>query len=530
MKKYLFTNGDVVTMEAEGETHPALAVEGERIAGVGTEEEMKSLLGKNFKEIDLDGGALLPGFVDCHIHVVLSLYFKMNLDLGKIESLDELLKTVKEKVNAAPKGKWVMGLRFKEDDYPEKRPPTIAELDTISPENPLILLRYDGHSVLANSLAMSEAKITTDTPNPDGGVIEKVDGKPTGVLKELAVNLILSAIPTPEIEEFRSGHRIFTDLLLSYGITGVNGITQTGEDGPSGALGPFEIYIFKLLEEHFPIRNYPMIAAPDVSTATQALVDNFGGEKIDGRWRGGALKLFLDGTFGSRTAYFTEDYYDSPGERGMLVQSIDEIRETIFEAHREGIQVAAHAIGDRAVGELARIFLAANSEIGKKDLRHRIEHAGMINPEDYEVLKEAGTICSFQPSFIASEGSWIETRVGDRLGRVYPIKSIMDYGIPVCGGSDSPIEDPNVLNGVWAAVVREGFTSDQSLTPFEAVSLYTKWAAYASFEEDQKGTIAPGKVADFVVLNKNPMMVKPDEIRDIEVEMTIIGGEVVWER
>jgi predicted amidohydrolase YtcJ len=344
------------------------------------------------------------------------------------------------------------------------------------------------------------------------------------------MKLILSAVPTPEIEEFRRGHKLFTDLILSYGITGVNGITQTGEEGPSGALGPFEIPIFKLFEESFPLRNHPMIAAPDVPTCVKALVDNFGAEKVDGRWRGGTLKLFLDGTFGSRTAYFTEDYHDSPGERGMLVQSIEEIKETIFAAQKEGIQVAAHAIGDGAVSELTKVFRDAHKKIGgnKEALRHRIEHAGMINPGDYETIKEGGIVCSFQPSFIASEGSWIETRVGGRLNRVYPIRSILDYGIPACGGSDSPIEDPNVMTGIWAAVVREGFTADQALSPFEAVSLYTRGAAYATFDEDVKGTISKSKLADFTLLDKNPMDVKPDEIKDIRVKMTIVGGEVVW--
>ncbi|MBN1574046.1 MAG: amidohydrolase [Deltaproteobacteria bacterium] len=531
MKKQLYTNGAVVTMETEGDLHEALAVEGDKILGVGGMDEMKDMLGKGYAEVDLGGGALLPGFIDCHLHVILSAYFKMNLDLAKIRSLDEFLKTVKGEVEAAEKGKWIMGLRFREDDYPEKRPPTLMELDSVSPENPLVLLRYDGHSAIVNSLALKEANITADTPNPQGGLIEKAGGRPTGVLKELAMKLIMSAVPTPEIEEFKRGHKMFTDLILSYGITGVNGIMQTGEEGPSGALGPFEIPIFKLFEGDFPIRNYPMIAAPDVPTFTKALADNFGGKKTGGRWRGGALKLFLDGTFGSRTAYFTKDYHDSPGERGMLVQSIEEIKETIFAAQREGVQVATHAIGDRAVSELAKIYRDAHKEVeiggGKTTLRHRIEHAGMINPEDYGAIKEGGAICSFQPSFIASEGSWIESRVGGRLNRVYPIRSILDYGIPVCGGSDSPIEDPSVLTGIWAAVVREGFTADQSLSPFEAVSLYTRMAAYASFVEDARGTISKGKLADFVLLDKNPMDVRPNEIRDIEVKMTIIGGETV---
>jgi len=214
----------------------------------------------------------------------------------------------------------------------------------------------------------------------------------------------------------------------------------------------------------------------------------------------------------------------------MMVNKIEVLRDIIFGAEKEGLQVAIHAIGDLAVTELVKVFLEAKSKYGDKGLRHRIEHAGMINPKDYIGIKEAGLICSVQPSFIVSEGSWIRSRIGARIKDVYPLRSIIDGDIPICGGSDTPVEEPDVLSGVWGMVKREGFTKDQTLTPFEALSLYTSRAAYASFDEDTRGTISVGKLADLTLLDNNPLNVSTDEIRNIRVLKTIIGGEVVWDR
>lgn len=517
-------------MEHEDDQHTACAVIDDVIAGTGTISEMKKLLVSDFVEVDMHGGVLLPGFTDCHLHMVLSSFFTMNLDLAKVASVKELLTIVRDRTGEVEPGKWLLGMRFREDDYKEGRMPTLLELDEAAPKNPLVLLRYDGHSALVNTLALNAAGITIDTPDPEGGVIGKKDGKLIGVLKELAIQPVISAMPIPEMEEFRRGSMEFVQRLLSYGIVCVHNILQTGEDGPSGGLGPFEVPIFKLFESEIPISSYPLIAAPDAAEAVKVIIEQFGGEKKDGRVCGGALKMFADGTFGSRTAYFTEDYHDQPGERGMLVKNLEFLKQLIFSAHDEGVQVAVHAIGDRGVAEMVDIFLEAQKSLGKKGLRHRIEHAGMIAPELFSKIREAELILSFQPSFIVSEGSWMKTRVGERLSRVYPIRSAIDGGIPVCGGSDSPIEDPNVMAGVWGTVIRDGFTADQALSVFEALSLYTRWAAFASFQEGLRGTITPGLPADLVVLDKNPLTVPPESLRDILVMRTVIGGETVWER
>ena len=526
---FLFLNGTVLTMENPAATHTACAVNEGRIVGVGPEKDMRSLLGDGAEEIDLGGGVLLPGFTDCHIHFVLSAYFKMNLDLIQVTSVGHLLSTIRDAARDTPPGKWVLGLRFREDDYPENRPPTLDEIDSASPDHPVLLIRYDGHSAVANSRALALAGITRDTPNPEGGVIERTDGRPTGVLREMAVKSVFSALPTPEPEEFKTGLDMMIQRMLSCGIVGMNNVLMTSEGGLSGALGPFEVPIFKMFEADIPLRHYPLVAADSVDDAVRILCDDFGAVERSGRLRGGALKLFADGTFGSRTAYFSEDYADAPGERGFMVNRIEDLRDTIFTAHERGLQTVTHTIGDLAVSDLAGVYAQAVERFGKRGLRHRLEHVGLVPPAAVETMKSAGLIASMQPNFIVSEGSWMHTRVGRRLDRVYPMRSLLDAGVPLCAGSDSPIEDPHVMSGVWGVAARNGFTPDQALTPYEALDLYTRGASYACFSEDVAGTITPGKNADLVVLKQNPLAVDTDQIRDIEVGMTMIGGKVYYE-
>lgn len=531
MKDYIFTNGTVLTMEGQSITHEACLVTGDTISAVGTAADMRARAGASREQIDLAGGVLLPGFTDCHLHLVLSAYFKMNTDLADVGSVAEILSIIRQKAAALSPGAWIMGLRFREDNFPDKRIPSLAELDAAAPSNPVLLVRYDGHTGLVNSATMAAANITGSTPDPAGGVIVREDGRPTGVLKELAIDLALAALPIPDVEEFRKGFRLFMDDLSSSGIVRVHSVLQTGQNGPAGSLGPYEVPLLKLFEKEIHQSVYPLVAATSVAEAVATLREQFGAEKKDGRWRGGALKIFVDGTFGSRTARFSEDYSDMPGERGMMVVDEDALRTTLFEAQKEGLQVAAHIIGDEAIASTVALLAEARRSVGGPGLRHRIEHCGMIKHADFPAIRQAGIILSFQPSFIVSEGGWIESRVGaKRLGDVYAIRRAIEESIPVCGGSDSPIESPSVLAGVWGAVTRRGFTADQALSAYDALSLYTSRSAYASFEEDTRGTIEAGKRADLVVLDRDPRAVSPDEIRDIGVRMTIIGGQVIYDR
>lgn len=527
MNNRLFTNGQVITMEQEGVVYPACAVKDNRICGVGETDLMKELLGQQYEEIDLQGGVLLPGFVDCHFHLIMACYFKMNIDLMGlgVNSVDILLDLFRERATVTPAGKWIMGLRLNETGFAEKRFPTLAELDAATPDHPVLIMRYDGHSGIANSAALKLAGIDLNTENPAGGEICRKNGHLTGVLKEKAMVDVFNVIPIPEAEELLNGRDQIRESLLQQGITGYHNIMLTSADGPSGALGPYEIPLFKLFEQGLPFRHYPLVAANSVDETIEILAREFGVKQVDGLWQGGGMKLFSDGTFGSRTAVLFEDYADAPGQKGFMVCDMDHIRETIFEAHEKGLRVAVHTIGDRAVDQVARILMDVQQQVGWKPLRHRIEHCSMVQPQTVPLLKNAGLICSMQPSFIVSEGSWIRDRVGDRVDRVYPMRTLLDEAIPTCGGSDAPVEISEPLVGMWGLVVREGFTVDQALTPYEAVSQYTSQAAWASGHENSHGTITPGKLADLVVLDRNPMAVPSEEIRDIRVRLTMIDGK-----
>ena len=526
----LFANGDVITMEGPGVTHPACAVRDGRILAVGEASRLKGLLSSDHMEIDLGGGALVPGFTDCHLHFILSAYFRMNMDLVGVRSVAELQGVLRDKAAKVSDGAWLMGLRFREDDYAEGRMPTVDELDRAAPGHPVVLIRYDGHTALVNSLAMKAAGITETTPDPAGGVIGRDGGRLTGLLQEKAMELIMEAVPIPDGETFMEGQRLFSRALLSQGVTGYHNVLMTSDNGPSGALGPFEVPLYKMFEPELPFYHYPLVAADTVEAALGILTEHFGAEKKDGRWHGGALKLFSDGTFGSRTAYFSEDYTDRPGERGYLVNSMDWLRDMIFEAHQEGLQTAVHAIGDAAIEGLADIHLEARERFGDKGLRHRLEHASLIRPEVANRIRRAGLVMSFQPTFILSEAPWIANRVGERLDWVYPVRKMLDQGTPCCGGSDSPIEEPQVMAGVWGLTVRQGFTHQQVISPYEALALYTSNAAYASFQEAERGTVTPGRRADLTVLNKNPLTVPVEELKTIQVNSTMVNGEIAYQR
>jgi len=532
MNRLLFTNGTIVTMEKSADVYAACGVSEGRIVALGDPQSVRQVLGTGFQEIDLAGGALLPGFTDCHFHFVLSCYFRMNIDLIglKVRSIGQLLTIMRGRAAETGPEKWLLGLRLREEDYREGRFPTLEELDRAVPDNPVVLIRYDGHSAMANSRALAAAGVTVETPDPAGGAIQRREGRLTGVLKELAMRLVLSAMPIPEVDEFRQGQRLVTRELLAVGIVGIHNIFMTDDNGPSGALGPFEIPLFKLFESELPFRHYPWVAAASVEETLKTLQENFGLQKRDGLWRGGGYKLFADGTFGSRTAWLSEPYADDPAESGFMVNPIPELREKILAAHREGLRVAIHVIGDRAVAAVVDLFLEANDRFGRKEIRHRLEHVGMISPAVVKRVRAAGLICSVQPSFVRSEGGWMHQRVGGRLQQVYAFRWLTDQGVPLCGGSDAPIEDAVPLPAIAATILRSGFTPDQALTPFEAFSLYTRQAAWASGEESSRGTISVGKKADLIVLAQNPFAVPVETIGDIPLRLTLIDGRVLHER
>ena len=502
-----------------------------RILTVGSKADCESALGKQRHEFDLGGRALLPGFIDTHIHPLMLVYFDMNVDLNEVTTMAELLKRIAATARDSS-AEWIVGLQFDEQNLDEPRFPTRQELDSACPDCPVMIVKRDGHTVFANTPAIEAAGVSAATSDPPGGIIDREpDGSPSGAFREEASMLIKNQVPLPDIQSFTAGARSAFEKLAAFGITSAGAVMQTGEEGPAGSDAAFEIPLMQMLLEHVPINLYGLLIASEVEQVNAALGSVFHCEEVGAGHRIGGIKIFADGTFGSCTAYMDEPFTDQPDKRGFLTHSVEEIYRRMVFAHTRGLQVAIHAIGDAANRVCVELYDRLLEEYPDAEHRHRLEHASQLNAEIVEGIARLGLVVSAEPLYILSEKHWLAKRLGpDRIKWTYPFRSLVDAGVRVAGASDGPVESMDVLQAIECCVTREGFVPEQGITPAQAVRMYTLDAAYAQFEDSVKGSISPGKRADLVVLSKNPATASPTEISDIQVEMTVCGGEVIYER
>lgn len=481
---------------------------------MGTDREISARAGRGAIKIDLKGATVLPGFIDCHIHLLEYGLSLRKLDLRDVRSIEDLKKRVLERARAD--SDWILGLGWDQEKFVERRYPTRKDLDEVSPRNPMLLQRICCHICVVNSLALEVAGISSMTPDPEGGIIDRdAAGEPTGILRESAVELIERMVPAPTPADYESATLTACQKAVEAGLTSVHCIVNSEN----------ELRTLLQLNKKglLPIRFYLLIPVSQLNAAKQlGLTTGFGN-----RWiRIGAVKIFTDGSLGASTAALEHPYHDDPENSGVTVYSQENLDRIIADAHASGFQVAVHAIGDRATRMLLDSLEKTNSATGDGHLRHRIEHASVLNPELIQRLKRSRVIVTIQPHFVVSD-FWIDQRLGlERTRFTYPFRSLLEAGLLVVGSSDCPVEPLSPLSGIGAAVDRKGA---EALDAEDAVALYTRNAAYASFEEDLKGTIAPGKYADLVVLEKDPCTVRPTEISEINVLLTILGGKVVYQ-
>jgi predicted amidohydrolase YtcJ len=531
----IFYGGPIITMNNKQPTIEALGIKGEKIIEVGPLEQVKQTMGKEATLIDLRSKCLLPGFIDCHMHPMTFVFFSINLDLFSVKSLKELQEILKETGKKKGKGKFILGLRLNEENFETPILPSKWDLDDACPENPIFLLRYDSHIGIANSKALDLVGITTNTEIPEGGEIKTNElGELTGVISENALILVYSKIDKyvlPELSVFKeSTERAFKNLAAK-GITSIHGIIQLGKTRESGSLGPFETPLFKSVQEKICQNWYGIISTKTPKRLLKIKKEPLDGGKEDSKFKVGCLKLFLDGTFGAKTACMWKDFSDAPGMCGFCVIDEEEVYEKMKEAHNNGFQIATHVIGDKGNRICVDLYKRLIDEFPRNNHRHRIEHASMLTDDVIEDMEKYGIIASCQPPFINSEYKWIEKRIGkERCKYTYPMKSIIDKGVVLISGSDAPIEDPNPILGLHALVNRNGFVPEQCITMEEALKTYTINAAYGAFEEKIKGSIEPGKLADLVILNRNPHEVSKDKIKEIKVLQTIIRGETIYKK
>jgi len=525
----LYFGCDVRTIDDSRPVASAVAVRDGKIAAVGDVEECRGVLGEHREEIDLGGGTLLPGFIDTHIHPVMLAYFDMNTTLTEAASIADVQELLREAARKTAPGAWVTGLDFNDQKLREKRIPTRHELDAAVPDIPVIVVRYDGHMLIANTKAIEAAGVTAASPDPAGGFIDREgDGFPAGPFREAAAQVVISAAPFPDLAVFAESARRTFQRLASRGVTSIGAVLQTDDEGPAGSQGAYDLLAMQLVLGSVQQSVFGMLIARDMEKITEAMGTPLQ-QPDDAGHRIGAMKIFADGSLGSRTAYLQKSFSDEPANSGFMIFDDDELYRRMKAAHCAGLQVATHAIGDAAVRDIVNLYERLSIEFPRDDARHRIEHASVLDERIIDDMARLGIVAAVTPLYIHSEKEWLGERLGDaRLKWTYPFRSLLDAGVRVAASSDAPVESTDVMHAIQCCVTREGFETGQSVSAAEAVRMYTIDAAFAQHEDAVKGSITPGKRADMVLLDADPTMVAAEKISLIAVRRTISGGRTCF--
>jgi len=519
----LYFNGDIYTVDDAMPSAEAVAVRAGKIIAVGSEAECKRALTGGYESIDLKGRTLMPGFIDTHLHPTGMITYELYGDLSRVTTIEELQEKLRQVAKEIPPPEWVGGLQFEDQKLKSPRLPTRHDLDQAVPGRPAIVVKADGHMVIANTKAIEAASASAKTPDPEGGKIDREpDGFPAGPFREAAVAIPLGAMPMPDMQRIRGVAQNCFQRLASHGITSAGVILQTDDEGVFGKQGAFDILLMNVLLDLIPINLYISLVAHELAPIEAAKKTKLHNPEPGAGHRINGLKFWADGTFGSCTAFMHEPFTDQPDKRGFLILSPEEMYRRMVMAHNAGLQIMVHVIGDAACRTIIDLFERLLKEHPRKDHRHRIEHASIL---DEKAIKDMARLCLVvctQPLFIHNEKDWLHKRLGNERAKwVYPFRAFLEHGVKLAGASDAPICSTDVLHSLQCLVTREGFETHQCITAEQAIRMFTIDAAFAQFEEKFKGSITPGKRADFVILSGNPLRVPPENIRDIRVEKTI---------
>jgi len=530
IERKIFFGGPIITINDRQPTVEAVGVIGEKINSVGSLEYVKNRMENDYTLVNLNGSTLLPGFIDCHLHPIIFAFYLLNPDLTNVNSLEELKQLLKNASETKGEDELVIGFNLKEENFDRPILPTKWDLDDACSTKPIFIMRYDGHIGIANTKALELVGITHDSIAPEGGEIRKNDkGDLTGIISENALDLILSKISFPGPQEIKGAAEQAFMILAEKGLTSLHGVLSTDTKGEFGGAAAVEMSIYKSLLDIIPQNWYALINTDKPKKLIRLKKPPLDDYSKESKFKINCLKLFLDGTFGAKTACMHEPFSDAPDMCGFCVVDEDEIYEKMKIAHNNGFQICIHAIGDKGNRIVVDLYIRLLEAFPRENHRHRIEHASMLTQDVIQDMKKYGIIASCQPPFLNSEYTWLEKRLGkERLKYTYPFKSIIDAGLILASGSDCPIEDPSPLLGLHALINRNGLVIEECISVEEALKTYTLNAAYAAFEEDIKGSIEVGKLADFVILDRNPMEIPKEEIKEIRVLETIIRGKTVF--
>ncbi len=527
-KRKAFINGKIFTADKNNPLAEIVVTRGNKIAYAGSNKNARNFVDSDTEMIDLAGRLMLPGFIDAHTHFIDGGFYLTGLDLRPAKSASEFIAILKDYVEKH-RDAWITGGKWNHEDWENSELPSKELIDPFTENTPVFIERIDKHMGLANSCALKMAGITKDTQAPEGGVILKdaVTGEPTGILKDSAMRLVYSVSPDPtDTQLYRAASASLTEAKKN-GITGIQDIS----------LKEHLIVFQNLLKDNkltcrifsrLPIKTYGDFSGTGIRAG-------FGNEKIST----GALKAFADGSLGAGTAWFFNPYADDATTCGLPTEDFinGNLEKWCIEADKNKLQISMHAIGDRANSAAADIYEKIIRSNPSWDRRLRIEHAQHLKLNEIERISRQGIIVSAQPYHLVDDSQYAEKKIGEeRIAEAYPFRTLLDKKVMLCFGSDWPVAPLDSLKGIYAAATRAssnkkypyGFNPDQKITVEEAIICYTLNNAYASFEENIKGSIEPGKLADFAVLNRDILTGDPENIKDAHVSMTVFDGDIIY--
>ena len=533
-----YVNGKVYTVDQDFSVATSFALSGDRFVAVGSEEEMRGLCGEDTKIVDLKGRVVLPGLIDSHLHINNTGAMKMELNVVS-KQRQEILDMVGVAYRQAKPGEWIVGRGWINDEWPDSSFPTKEELDAVAPDIPVYLKRACGHAAWVNSKAFEAVGVSDNTPNPVGGeYLRKADGSLWGVVTDQAQDPFNKAIPPYNKEQLQKIVLLAQEGFFATGLTTVHD-AGTAEEWIEAWQELYERQELKL-RIYASMRvigrpNYQELMDGSRKFFEKGLRIGMYGNRLTAR----SYKISCDGSLGARSAWMLEDYNDRPGHKGNGKWTNEQLYNVLYEARMAGFQTWCHAIGDGANRQCLDVYQHLLEELPDKDARLRIEHAQILAPEDIGRFKELGVIPTHQTVFLRTDKKVADARLGaERIKGAYAWRTLIDQGNPVPNGTDSPVESYNPFLSMYCAVTRKdehgepegGWYPEQAMTREEALRSYTTWGAYAGFEEQLKGSIEPGKLADFVVIDRDLMTCPESEIKDIQPLVTVVGGETVYER
>jgi hypothetical protein len=514
----------------------AMAVRGDRILAVGKTVDLEKLKGPQTQMVDLGGHFVMPGFNDAHLHLADAGMTKLSLDLTGVKSLDDMREMVRNKVEGARAGEWILGGGWDETLWPVKVPPTRWDLDEVANGHPIFLGRIDGHIAVANTRALQLASITLASRDPQGGHIDRNEaGEPTGILRETAQAAVRDVIPKPTHDQRREGIQLALADLAEHGVTSAQDYSPAWEN--------FQIY--EELEKEGKLSARISEWLPFDETVEDLTHKRDSHPQSDLLLHTGMLKGFMDGSLGSHTAAMLEPYSDDPKNVGLPRYDPAKLNDMTKERVAAGFQIGFHAIGDKGVQMALNAFAEAEKAAresrikaanGGEDYRLRVEHAQVTTPAEIAQFKQLKVIASMQPSHLLTDMRWAQDRLGPkRAATSYAWLAFLNRGVPLAFGTDYSVEPVTPFRGLYAAVTRKSedgkqeYFPDQRLTIDQAIAAYTTGSAFAEFEEKEKGKLAAGMLADFVVLDRDVTAISAEKLLQTRVLRTVVGGKTVYE-